>query len=65
MTARLADAGKGDQLFLERLGTDKFLKAKAERMSEFFQLLKRDLAIPASSPLYSRFESVFPSGKIN
>ena len=65
MTARVADAGKGDPLFLGRLGTDTFLKAKAERMSEFFQLLKRDLAIPASSPLYSRFESVFPLGETN
>jgi len=65
MTARLADEGKGDQPFLERLGSDKFLKGKAARMSEFFQLLQRDLAIPPSSPLYERFQSVFPLKNIN
>ena len=62
MTARLADGGKGDQPFLERLDTDKFLKVKAARMSEFFQMLKRDLAISPSSPLYERLQSVFPPG---
>ena len=62
MNARLADGGKGDQPFLERLDTDKFLKVKAARMSEFFQMLKRDLAISPSSPLYERLQSVFPPG---
>jgi len=65
MTARLADGGTGDQPFLERLGTDKFLQAKAARMSEFFQLLQRDLAIPPSSPLYERLQSVFPLRNTN
>jgi hypothetical protein len=62
MTARLADGGKGDQPFLERLETDRFLKAKAARMNEFFQLLKRDFSISPSSPLYARFQSAFPPG---
>jgi len=60
MTARLADEGRGDQQFLARLETDKFLKAKAERLAEFFQMLKADLAIPSPSPLDARFEAVLP-----
>ena len=56
MTAHVADEGRGDQTFLDKLKTDKILKAKADRLIEFFQLLKRDLAIPSPSPLYSRLE---------
>ena len=63
MTARLADGGKGDQPFLERLDTDKFFKVKAARMSEFFQMLKRDLAISPSSPLHERLQECIPSGQ--
>jgi hypothetical protein len=59
MTARVADEGRGDQPFLGKLKTDKILKAKADRLIEFFQLLKRDLAIPVESPFYSRLEGVF------
>jgi hypothetical protein len=35
MTAHAADEGRGDQPFLEKLKTDKILKAKAERLIEF------------------------------
>ena len=59
MTARVADEGRGDQPFLAKLKTDTILKAKFDRMIEFFQLLKRDLAIPSESPLYSTLEGVF------
>jgi len=57
MTAHAADEGRGDQPFLEKLKTDKILKAKAERLIEFFRLLKRDLAISETSPLYSQLEA--------
>ena len=63
MTAHLADEGRGDQPFLEKLKTDKILKAKTDRLIEFFQLLKRDLTIPAGSPLYSRLGGVFGPAK--
>jgi hypothetical protein len=63
MTARVADEGRGDQPFLAKLETDKILKAKAERMIEFFQLLKRDLAIPSPNPLCSKLEGIFPPQK--
>ncbi len=63
MNARMADEGRGDQPFLTKLETDKILKAKADRLIEFFQLLKRDLAIPSPSPFYSRLEGVFPPKK--
>ena len=59
MTARVADEGRCDLSFLAKLETDKILKAKADRMIEFFQLLRRDLAIPSESPLYSTLESDF------
>jgi hypothetical protein len=63
MTAHVADEGRGDQPFLAKLETDKILKAKADRMIEFFQLLKRDLAIPAESPFYSKLQSVYQAQK--
>jgi hypothetical protein len=65
MTAHVADEGRGDQTFLDKLETDKILKAKADRMIGFFQLLKRDLAIPLPSPLYSRLEGILRSQKAN
>ena len=65
MTAHVADEGRGDQPFLAKLETDKILKAKADRMIEFFQLLKRDLAIPAESPFYSKLQNVFQAQKAN
>jgi hypothetical protein len=46
----------GDQPFLTKLKTDKILKAKTERILEFFQLLKRDLAIPSPDPFYTKLE---------
>jgi len=55
----------GDQPFLAKLETDKILKAKTERMMEFFQFLKRDLAIPSPSPFYSKLEGTFPPRKTN
>ena len=60
MTAHVADEGRGDQPFLAKLETDKTLRAKFDRMIEFFQLLKRDLAIPSPSPFYSKLEGIFP-----
>jgi hypothetical protein len=59
MTAHVADEGRGDQPFLAKLETDKILKAKADLLIKFFQMLKSDLAIPAESPFYSRLEGVF------
>ena len=60
MTARVADEGRGDLPFIAKLETDKILKAKAERMSEFFQLLNHDLAMTfESNQLYSTLEGVF------
>ena len=63
MTAHAADEGRGDQPFLEKLKTDKILKAKADRLIEFFQMLKRDLAISEPSRLYSQLEGACPSQK--
>lgn len=63
MTAHVADEGRGDQTFLDKLKTDKILKAKANRLIEFFQSLKQELAIPTPSPWYSRLEGVFESTK--
>ena len=65
MTARVADEGRGDQPFLAKLETDKILKAKTERLIDFLQFLKRDLAISSPSPLYSRLEGIFPPRKTN
>jgi hypothetical protein len=59
MSAHVADEGRGDQPFLAKLGSDTILKAKADRLTEFFQALKRDLAIPSPCPLYSKLESPF------
>jgi hypothetical protein len=63
MTAHLADEGRGDQPFLEKLKTDPILKAKTDRLIEFFRLLKRDLAISETSPLYSQLEGACPPQK--
>ncbi|MCE2695770.1 MAG: hypothetical protein LW645_16140 [Verrucomicrobiaceae bacterium] len=61
MTAHVADEGRGDQPFFEKLKTDKILKSKADRLIQFFQMLKRDLAISEPSRLYSHLESACPS----
>jgi hypothetical protein len=60
MTAHAADEGRGDQPFLDKLKTDPILKTKADRLIEFFRLLKRDLAISETSPLYSQLEAACP-----
>ncbi|MFN0075589.1 MAG: hypothetical protein ACKVY0_03845 [Prosthecobacter sp.] len=65
MTARVADEGRGDQPFLAKLQTDKILKAKFDRMIEFFQFLKRDLAIPSPNPFDSKLEGILPPQKAN
>jgi hypothetical protein len=57
MTAHVADEGRGDQTFLDKLKTDKILKAKADRLIEFFQSLKQELAIPTPNPWSSRLEA--------
>ncbi len=56
MTAHVADEGRGDQPFLARLKTDTILKAKADRLIEFLQMLKTDLSIPSDNPFYSRLQ---------
>ena len=63
MTAGVADEGRGDQPFLEKLKTDPILKAKADRLIEFFQVLKRDLVISETSLLYSQLEGACPPQK--
>ncbi|MCX6839597.1 MAG: hypothetical protein NTX35_17570 [Verrucomicrobia bacterium] len=63
MTAHVADEGRGDQPFLEKLKTDPILKAKADRLIEFFQVLKRDLVISETSLLYSQLEGACPPQK--
>lgn len=56
MTAHLADEGRGDQPFLERLRADKILRAKADRLIAFFQALQEELAIQTPCLWYSRLE---------
>jgi hypothetical protein len=63
MTAHLADEGRGDQPFLEKLKTDNILKAKADRLIAFFHSLQQELAIQAPNPWSSRLEAVFGSSK--
>ena len=48
-----------DKLFFERLKTDKILKAKTDRILEFFQLIKRDLGIKSTSPFFIKIEGLF------
>ena len=60
MTAQVADEGRGDQPFLARLKTDTILNAKADRVIEFFQMLKTDLVIPADSSLLSHLQASLP-----
>jgi hypothetical protein len=52
-----------DKLFFERLKTDKILKAKTDRILEFFQLIKRDLGIMSTSPFFIKIEGMFPVKK--
>jgi hypothetical protein len=63
MTAHLADEGRGDQPFLEKLKTDNILKAKADRLIALFHSLQQELAIQAPNPWSSRLEAVFGSSK--
>lgn len=52
-----------DKLFFERLKTDKILKAKTDRILEFFQFIKRDLGIKSTSPFFIKIEGLFPVKK--
>jgi hypothetical protein len=56
MTAHVADEGRGDQPFLDKLKTDAILKAKADRLIEFFKSLSQELAIQMPNPWSSRLE---------
>jgi len=58
MTAHLADEGRGDQPFLEKLQSDKILRAKANLLIKFFRSLQLELAIPKPNPWSSRLEAV-------
>jgi hypothetical protein len=59
MTARLADEGRGDQPFLEKLKTDPILKAKADVIITFFKSLSDDLTISMPNPWYSQLEKSY------
>jgi len=59
MTARLADEGRGDQPFLEKLKTDPILKAKADVIITFFKSLSDDLTISMPNPWYSQLENSY------
>jgi hypothetical protein len=63
MTAHLADEGRGDQPFLEKLKTDKILKAKTDLLIAFFQSLQQELTISTPNPWSSRLERVLESAK--
>ena len=52
-----------DKLFFERLKTDKILKAKTDRILEFFQFIKRDLGIKSTNPFFIKIEGMFPVKK--
>ncbi|MCX6853307.1 MAG: hypothetical protein NTV80_00205 [Verrucomicrobia bacterium] len=54
MTAHVADEGRGDQPFLEKLKTDPILKAKADRLIAFFKSLSQELAIQTPNAWSSR-----------
>ena len=58
MTAHLADEGRGDQPFLEKLQSDKILRAKANLLIKFFRSLQLELASPTPNPWSSRLEAV-------
>jgi hypothetical protein len=63
MTAHLADGGRGDQPFREKLKTDKILKAKTGRLIAFFKSLQQELAIQTPNPWSSTLEGVLGSPK--
>ena len=48
----------GDMQFFSKLERDMILKAKTEKILEFFRLLKRDLEIPPTSPFYTKLDSL-------
>ncbi len=63
MTAHLADEGRGDQPFLEKLKTDPILKVKTDRLVAFFLSLQQELAISTTNPWFSRLEGACPPQK--
>ncbi len=63
MTAHLADEGRGDQPFLEKLKTDPILKVKTDRLIAFFLSLQQELAISTTNPWFSRLEGACPPQK--
>jgi len=63
MTMTQADEGRGDQTFITKLLNDPIMRAKAERLREFFQHLKRDLNIASPCPFYERIEAPLPQPK--
>ena len=48
----------GDVEFLSRLGRDTILKAKTEKLLEFFQVIQKDLDISSSNPFYEKLEII-------
>ena len=58
MTAHVADEGRGDQPFLDKLKTDPILKAKADRLIAFFKSLSQELAIQTPNLWSSRLEGI-------
>lgn len=48
----------GDIEFFSRLRRDTILRAKAEKLLEFFQLIKKDLEIPSSNPFYEKLDII-------
>lgn len=48
----------GDVEFLSRLRRDTILKAKTEKLLEFFQVIQKDLNISSSNPFYEKLEII-------
>lgn len=48
----------GDVEFLSRLRRDTILKAKTEKLLEFFQVIQKDLDISSSNPFYEKLEII-------
>ena len=47
-----------DKSFFEQLESDKILKEKTEKIFQFFQLIKQDLAIDSSNAFYTKLEEI-------
>jgi hypothetical protein len=58
MTVHLAEEGRGDQPFLDKLKSDPILKAKSERLIAFFRSLTQELRIPVPNPWSTRLEGI-------